>query len=80
MVAGDRVLLLVLLKRGTSLNGAGKVTGVYSGNSAKSLYKTMVQGGKYKWGFMEGWKCKIPPSAKIFTFLMPRNRLLSSEF
>lgn len=51
-------------------------TGTYS---SKSAYKIISQGGKIKWHFSFIWSCKIPPSAKFFTFLLLQNKLSTKD-
>lgn len=47
--------------------------------SASSVYKVMIEGGKIRWRYMTIWKCKAPPNAKLFAYLMLREKLLIHE-
>lgn len=47
--------------------------------SANSLYVVMTSGGLIAWRFTEIWKYSIPPSVRVFLFLLLRDKLLTKE-
>lgn len=47
--------------------------------SANSVYKAMISAGKTRWRYQLIWKCAAPPNAKLFAFLMLREKLLTHE-
>lgn len=51
-------------------------SGIYTANNA---YEVMQGGGKVKWGYAAIWKAKCPATAKIFAFLMIRNKILTQD-
>ena len=64
------------LDRNNQLVWAWGSNGVYS---PKSAYTMLAGGGEIKWSFVEIWSYKIPPSVRIFVFLLLRNGLLTHE-
>lgn len=51
-------------------------SGVYS---VKSIYRVLSEGGRIKCTFRETWTCKIPPSVKIFAYLVLCEKLLTRD-
>lgn len=51
-------------------------TGVYS---AASFYTTRMGGGLIKWEFLFIWKLKVPPTVRVFLFLLLMGKLLTKE-
>ena len=47
--------------------------------TANSYYKTVVAAGKTKWDFRFIWQLKIPPTVRVFAYLLLQNRLLTHE-
>lgn len=47
--------------------------------SAKSVYATIMGGGKIRDRYAQVWKARVPPTVKIFGFLMLKNRLLTHD-
>ena len=50
--------------------------GIYT---AKSAYEILCGGGKTRCAYVSAWSAKITPSARIFTYLMLRDRVLTRE-
>lgn len=50
--------------------------GIYT---AGSLYKAMVGIGKIQWPFMRVWTSRVPPTVRVFTTLMLRDKILTHE-
>lgn len=50
--------------------------GVYT---AKSAYSILMTGGRVKWEFWKIWNYSIPPSVKIFIFLLLKGKLLTKD-
>lgn len=47
--------------------------------SAKSIYQTLAMGDRVNWEFNVTWRYEIPPSVKIFVFLLLKDKLLTRE-
>lgn len=47
--------------------------------SAKSIYKLLTEGGLIKWEFSFIWKLPIPPSVRIFIYLLLNEKLLTRD-
>ena len=45
--------------------------------TSKSIYMAMSSMGKARWDFSFAWKCPVPPTVKIFTFLVLKNKILT---
>lgn len=51
-------------------------SGVYT---TKSAYKIMSEGGLIQWRLAFIWKCRIPTTVKIFTYLMLKGKILTRD-
>lgn len=47
--------------------------------STASIYKMLISGGLIKWEFKAIWKYSIPPTVKVFRYLLLKERLLTRE-
>lgn len=47
--------------------------------TASSAYAIMAGAGKIRWGNMAAWKCKAPPTVKIFTYLAMQGKILTRD-
>src|SRR5664279_1592685 len=47
--------------------------------SAISIYRVLIGIGKIKWPYMEIWKSKLPPTVKVFTVMLLRDKQLTHE-
>lgn len=47
--------------------------------SANSFYKIVISAGKTKWPYRFIWQLKIPPTVRVFAFLLLQGRLLTHD-
>lgn len=47
--------------------------------SAASIYQVLISGGLIRWEFKAIWRYNIPPTVKVFIFLLLKDRLLTRE-
>lgn len=55
------------------------ILGNNEGYTSKSVYRLLSEIGKIRGQYSEFWCCKIPPSVKIFAFLMLQGKILTRE-
>ena len=51
-------------------------SGKYTSSSA---YGILTGGGMTKWPFPKIWKCKVPPTVRIFAYLMLQGKVLTRD-
>lgn len=51
-------------------------SGIYT---SKSIYRVLIGGGKTEWVFNYTWKCPVPPTVKIFIYLVLNDKILSRD-
>lgn len=47
--------------------------------NAKSFYQMIMGGGKIQSRYVVMWKYKVPPTGRIFGYLLLRNKILTQE-
>lgn len=47
--------------------------------TAKSAYRMFSGNGMIKWEFNFTWKCRVPPTVRIFAFLLLQDRILTKD-